>query len=102
MMERWKDIPEFEGLYQVSSEGRVRNVRAGYYGKILKTSSNKDSPGVKLRGYDRISHGFRVHTLMARTFFAGKNHIVRHKDGNQFNNALSNLKVSVEVPAKRK
>ena len=32
MEELWKDIPDYEGLYQVSNLGRVKNIR----GSILK------------------------------------------------------------------
>ena len=27
--EIWKDIPDYEGIYQVSTLGRVRNIRTG-------------------------------------------------------------------------
>lgn len=46
--EVWKDIPNYEGYYQISSEGRVRSIdrtvkdknglEKVYKGKILKTS----------------------------------------------------------------
>lgn len=34
MIEEWRDINEYEGLYQVSNLGRVKNVRRN---KVLKT-----------------------------------------------------------------
>ena len=34
--EIWKDIPNYEGLYQVSSIGRVKSVSRMAYGKRVK------------------------------------------------------------------
>lgn len=49
MEEVWKDIPGYEGLYQVSTTGEVRSLN--YNGtsetKLLKQSTNK-------KGYKRV------------------------------------------------
>ena len=51
--EVWRDIPEWEGLYQASSEGRIRSlVRKGarriYGGRVLR-------PHTSTQGYERVT-----------------------------------------------
>lgn len=65
-MEIWKDIKDFEGLYQVSNFGRVRSFYKGC--RIL-------SPGETRRGYLRVClckngkrKSFLVHRLVAEAF----------------------------------
>ena len=43
MIEEWKDIPEYEGLYQVSNLGNVKSLKFGKQ-KLLK-------PQINSRGY---------------------------------------------------
>lgn len=102
--EIWKDIPNYEGLYQVSDYGRIRSFirscRYGYdpNGRIIISKLNGN-------GYLRIllhSGGLRkiysVHQLVAIAFL---NHIpdrthkivVNHIDGNRTNNYLINLEL---------
>ena len=44
-MEEWKDIQNYEGYYQISSEGNVRNVKTG---RILIGDKNN-------MGYRRVT-----------------------------------------------
>ena len=44
-MERWKDIQGYEGLYQVSSEGRVKSLNYNHTGKENFLKLNKDRDG---------------------------------------------------------
>lgn len=94
-MEIWKDIKGYEGIYQVSSEGRVRSLdRIGergyrYKGKILTPRPNK-------RGYMwvvLVGKNYAVHRLVAQTFIPNPNNypIVNHKDENPSNNCVENL-----------
>ena len=103
MSEIWKDIPNYEGSYQVSNTGLVRSVdrvvtdKDGgvrrYKGRVLKPGSN--------RGYERVvlyndngATNKSVHRLVLETF---KPHVnmddlqVNHIDGNKLNNHLTNL-----------
>jgi len=92
MKEEWRDIPQFEGHYQVSSDGRVRSIKKDYL--ILK-------PGRSGRGYlsvnlwkNNVCKKVNVHTLVL-TVFVGKRPEglwARHLNGNGFDNRLSNLK----------
>lgn len=106
MLEIWKDIPEFENLYQVSNLGRVkalkkirRNGRLGstirvYEEKILKTSIKK------FGGYELVSlyffgktKTFTVHRLVCKSFLINEFNYdsINHKDGNKLNNNVLNL-----------
>jgi hypothetical protein len=99
MSEIWKAIPGFEGLYEASSEGRVRSLdrRSGgrlLRGRILRQSvSNGGYRVLQLcRGGERTT--MRAHHLVAITFLgppeAGFE--VCHNDGNPGNNDLGNLR----------
>lgn len=90
-MEIWKDIEGFEGLYQVSDEGRVKSLKYGKE-KILK--------GGKARGYlivQLCKDGKQVmkfiHRLVAEAFLPNPNHLpqINHKDEDKTNNNVLNL-----------
>lgn len=101
--EIWKDIPEYEGRYQVSCLGRVRSLdmfvgakggkNAFRRGKILIPVANKDGYHIVTLCNGRTKKGVRVHRIVALVFVPnpfGYN-IVNHKDRNPANNAASNL-----------
>ncbi len=103
LKEEWRDIEGYEGLYQVSSEGRVksleRNVVKGKGGlykieeKVLK--SGKGTWGyliVKLYK-DEKKKNHRIHRLVASAFLDNPNNLpqVNHKDENRTNNRVENL-----------
>ena len=105
MSEVWKDIPNFEGSYQVSSMGRVRSVdRMVTYkdGRIQKHKGRVRKPHVhKNTGYEQAGlyndNGVTnksVHRLVLETFkpCVNMNDLqVNHLDGNKLNNHLTNL-----------
>ena len=92
-MEIWKDITEYENLYQVSNFGRI------------KTLGNDRSKKDKIRklGFDRyikirlcknnIKKTIGVHILVARAFISNPYNLpyVCHKDDNPHNNHFTNL-----------
>lgn len=103
--EIWKDIPDYDGLYQVSNFGRIaahrKNVRFGCSGektriipwRILSTFPNK-------QGYMRINlfkdgktKQFQVHRLVAMAFIPNPDNlpVINHKDENPHNNHVENL-----------
>lgn len=92
MTEIWKDIEGLEGLYQVSTKGRVRRISAGqrtYKFRLCKT--NKNNAGylyVVLR-----KKLYLVHRLVAKAFIDNPNNLsdVDHIDGNKENNDVLNL-----------
>ena len=104
--ELWKDIPGYEGAYQVSSLGNVRSLtrkitqkgRWGtYFTRTLK--GRKIKPG-QYSKYGHLSvelghgtNGLQVHKLVMITFVGERpaNADIRHLDGNPKNNRLDNL-----------
>lgn len=87
MIEEWRDIRGYEGLYQVSNLGRIKSIpRERTKGGILKPL--KDRTGylsVNLYKNGKIKR-CKIHRLVANNFLE-----VNHKDGNKLNNNLSNL-----------
>jgi hypothetical protein len=87
-MEIWKPIPGYEGQYEVSDQGRVKNS----CGKVL-TLCNVSG------GYKAVSLGRNnskiIHRLVAKTFLGtppqGKN-LVLHGDRDRANNCIGNLR----------
>lgn len=105
MKEIWKDIPDYEGLYQVSNLGRVKSLarimpNSGTYGnyftvkeKILKPHLHKTGYcSVKLSKNGKI-YRITVHKLVATLFIKNPNNypIINHKDENKSNNRADNL-----------
>lgn len=101
MNEIWKPIPEFPG-YEVSNLGQVRSwkIRGRTTRPVTKPrlltqtprNSNRKYLSVKLYR-DDIGHTFSVHRLVLEAFVgpmpAGQE--VRHLNGDETNNSLTNL-----------
>lgn len=88
-MEQWKDILGFEGLYQVSNHGRVRNSAM----TILKTQYQNSGYLVCHLSKHRKRKACTVHRLVATAFIPNPENkaFVNHLDGNKSNNCSSNL-----------
>ena len=89
--EIWKDVLDFEGLYQVSNLGRVKSLKFGKE-KIL-------NPGNDYRGYVRIclnNHNIKkkiikVHRLVWESFNTKTDLQIDHINGIKTDNRLFNL-----------
>lgn len=104
--EIWKDIPDYEGFYQVSNFGRVKGLdRKSWNGKVF---FNKTGIVLKLKlnrnGYytvnlckSNLKKTLRVHQLVAVAFLNHKidgfKIVVDHIDGDKKNNNVSNLQL---------
>ena len=101
MNEIWKDIPGYEGIYEVSNKGRVRSKQRLALGKnncyrklpekILKERINKN-------GYNRVAlykNGIvknkLVHRLVLEAFSGKSDKIVNHINGKKTDNRIQNL-----------
>jgi hypothetical protein len=76
VLERWRDIPGWEGLYQASDQGRIRSVdrsmpHSGYgtinlKGRVLSPAPVGKSGHLKTNLWkDNIRHGLYVHRLVS-------------------------------------
>ena len=90
MQEIWKDIKDYEGVYEVSNFGGVRN-------KINKTNKHQSNNG---HGYIAVNLWKNnkgktkyVHRLVAQAFIPNPDNKreVHHKDSNRSNNNVNNL-----------
>lgn len=103
MTEEWRDIPEYEGLYQVSNQGRVRSlprvvIRSNgtplsVSGRTLKAAPN--SGGYLCVGLSKADKQWvpRVHILVAQTFIGQRpaGYDINHKNGDKTDNRAENL-----------
>ena len=106
--EIWKDIENFEGLYQVSNLGRVKSVDRIV--RVIDIKSNREydrhfpesikATNLDTKGYvmvtlkkDGKTSRHRIHRLVAKAFIPNINNLpqVNHIDENKENNCVSNL-----------
>lgn len=100
MKEIWRDIKNYEGLYQVSNFGRVRSYPNKFHKDFLIMSqviiNGYYSVGLSKNGKKKMRF---VHRLIAETFIPNPDKLpqVSHKDENNFktgdgcNNCVDNL-----------
>lgn len=103
MKEEWRDVNGYEGMYQVSSHGRVRSLDRW----VNHPNGQQLKRGLMIKGWlggSRIKYPtvtlsdngcetkHYVHKLVAKTFLGESTlPFVRHLDGNPLNNHVDNL-----------
>ena len=107
MIEEWKDIPEYEGLYQVSNLGRVKSLEKTKLNKglypfkqkeiILKLGLNSNGYFIVILTNNKKRKTYSVHKLVAICFL---NHIqckhelvVNHINFIKTDNKVENLEI---------
>lgn len=101
MEEIWKDIPNYEGIYQISNLGRLKSLRAfcsftkKYFHKEKIVKGKLDKAGYVMVGLckEGKTKYCRIHRLVAQAFIPNINNypMVNHKDENKSNNNVNNL-----------
>ncbi len=105
--EIWKDVPDYEGFYQVSNLGRVRSLER----KVLDTTGKFQFFKQKVLKHENEPSGYcrvrlskrgkvkniRVHQLVAMAFLGHKPNghklVVDHINNNKFDNRVENLQL---------
>ena len=94
--EIWKDVINYEGLYQVSNLGRVKSFKFQKE-RILKLSTDKKGYSIVCLHKDKKQSVIKVHKLVAIAFLnhepCGMSIVVDHIDNNKENNKLSNIQL---------
>lgn len=100
MNEEFRDVINYEGLYQVSNYGRIkslnytcRNGNQKYLPHIIKNIKQKDGYCFNALYKNGIKSQFRTHRLVATAFLLNDKKMpqVNHIDCNRSNNKLDNL-----------
>jgi hypothetical protein len=91
-MEQWKNVIQFEGIYEVSDHGNIRSIKSGKLKKITIDKTTK-RPFLNLWKNNK-QFVVRVHKLVMEAFVGKRPESMEccHNDGNAFNNHLSNLR----------
>jgi hypothetical protein len=99
MEEIWKDVIGYEGLYQVSSLGRVKSLNYGQTGqeKILKPNNHNLGYIVVGLHKEGLQKSKKIHQLEAEAFidkdYKSKGLVVNHINFKRNDNRLCNLEV---------
>lgn len=98
--EIWRDVAGYEGIYQVSSQGRVRSLDRVSCGRRLRgvlMVGSSDHAGYRqvhlAKGGRGNSATRKVHFLVCEAFHGPRppGQVTRHLDGDKLNNRASNL-----------
>ena len=106
--EIWKDIPSYEGYYQVSNLGKVKSLERVVCrsdGNIQTCKERILSPSKNSHGYYKVilfknknRKTFPIHKLVAMAFLrhkpCGLNEVVDHINNDKLNNRVDNLQLT--------
>ena len=102
-MENWKDIPNYEGLYQINENGDVKSINYKNTNKegILKPCINTSGYKMVVLVKNNKRKSYYIHKLVAITFLnhkpCGMKQVINHIDFNKLNNNLNNLEIITQV-----
>jgi hypothetical protein len=91
-MEIWKDVIGYEGLYVISSYGRVKNLKTNLYLNVKQRPDGYIRIGLYFKGKQT---NFYLARLIYKNFIGIENNDfqINHIDKNKLNNNLSNLEL---------
>ncbi len=104
-MEKWQNINGYEGLYIISTSGKIKSLK---YNKILKPNVKHDGYVTVVLSKNSKTKAYRIHRLVAEAFIPDKTKFksmpdedrstinlddlqINHKDENKANNCVENL-----------
>ena len=96
MNEQWKDIPGYEGFYEVSNKGRVRRVspeKGTWPGRIVTPNRGGDGYQTVRLSRNKVKKTFSTHRIVALVWVPNPHGYkqVNHKDGDKLNPSADNL-----------
>lgn len=107
-MEIWKDIKDYEGMYQVSNLGNVRSL--DYFvnswrgprlkkGKMMNPTDNGNGYKIVSLSKENLRKNHYLHRLVAEAFLEKPNgcDVINHKDYNRSNNNAENLEWTTQL-----
>lgn len=88
----FKEIPGYEGLYEINEYGEVKGLKMGKMMHIQNPSKNYAYKSLILTKNNKQKR-CGIHRLVAQTFLPNPDNlpVVMHKDNNKLNNHVSNL-----------
>ena len=94
MAEQWRDVSGYDGIYQISDKGHVRNTHTSKIIQPIKMKNGRLYVTLSSDGFQRKS---TVHSLVAAAFLGDcpPHHETTHKDGDYTNNAAKTLSTSL-------
>lgn len=90
-MEVWKEIEGYEGAYEISNKGSVKNIRTGKCLRLgYSNTSNYPCVVLSLNGHKKC---YAVHRLVAKAFVPNPNNLpeINHINENREDNRAENL-----------
>ena len=97
MKEIFKDIPNYEGKYQISNKGTVKNLTTNKTKKTTRGSLTSCGYMKTILTKDGVKKTIKIHQLVAMAFLnhtpCGYKLVVDHIDHNPLNNNLENLQL---------
>ena len=100
MEEIWKDIKDYEGLYQVSNLGNIKSLLRKRVDRNQILQEKILTKYIKNNGYEVVTlfknnkeKKCLIHRLVAQAFIKNPNNYkeINHKDENKLNNNVNNL-----------
>lgn len=88
MVEVWKDVVGYEGLYSISNYGKVKNKKRNNIRKLRLNTDGYFDVCLHKKGIPKMH---LVHRLVAAAFIGLSIKPINHKDGDKLHNSVLNI-----------